>query len=132
MNRKLDVKEVFGERLYGRFRADGNLSGERFREDFIVPLLEGGHTVDIDFSEVIATPSSFFEEAFGGLVRRSYESVEFADKIEVPEKLRSDPKKICKHLISRLNLISSDEFIERKLEKVHGYMNIAAELLNGD
>lgn len=56
----------------GRFRKDGPFSGEAFREDFLRPKLEGGGEVEIVIDDVAGLPSSFWEEVFGGLVRRGY------------------------------------------------------------
>lgn len=54
----------------GRYRSDGPASGEEFREDILIPALSHGDTVTIDLDGARGYPSSFLEEAFGGLVRR--------------------------------------------------------------
>jgi hypothetical protein len=53
----------------GRFRADGPYSGQRFREEKLVPALRSGGNVTVDLNGVSGFGSSFLDEAFGGLVR---------------------------------------------------------------
>jgi hypothetical protein len=57
----------------GRFRNDGNRSGQAYREDTLVPELRAAEAnrsdVIVDLDGIRLAGSSFFEEAFGGLVR---------------------------------------------------------------
>ncbi|WP_419171979.1 STAS-like domain-containing protein [Halobacteriovorax sp.] len=54
-----------------RYYSDGEFSGQRFRDEFLVPAFhenrESEIVVNLDGTEGYAT--SFLEEAFGGLVR---------------------------------------------------------------
>ena len=52
----------------GRFRSDGPFSGEEFREDYLLPALQNYENVTVILDGVAGLPSSFQEEAFGGLV----------------------------------------------------------------
>lgn len=75
----MDIKiaSEFSEFPAGRTKEDGPNSGEKFREDFLVPALknEGSHlTVDLD--DTMGYGSSFLEEAFGGLVRAHHLNLE--------------------------------------------------------
>ncbi len=63
------VAEDFTRFPAGRYISDGRYSGQRFRQDFIVPALKSGDTVRIELDGALAYGSSFLEEAFGGLVR---------------------------------------------------------------
>jgi len=64
----IDIGKKFSTTPIGRYLSDSSNSGERFREDFLVPSLkEGKVIVIIDTTEGYG--SSFMEEAFGGLVR---------------------------------------------------------------
>lgn len=54
----------------GRYRKDGPYSGEAFRDDLLWPRLADGHRVLLNIDGVAGLPSSFWEEVFGGLVRR--------------------------------------------------------------
>lgn len=57
----------------GRYRTDGKFSGEEFREDILRDLfkkvLENDDLLTIDLDNTYGYPSSFLEEAFGGLAR---------------------------------------------------------------
>ena len=57
----------------GRFRKHGPYSGEEFRDDVLRDLLqaaiEGDDTLFIVLDGTSGYPSSFLEEAFGGLIR---------------------------------------------------------------
>lgn len=53
----------------GRFPSDGEFSGSRFRKEFLVPAIESGALLVVDFDGTEGYGSSFLEEAFGGLVR---------------------------------------------------------------
>lgn len=66
---RLVVAERFSEYPAGRYRKDGSYSGEVFREDLLIPLLNKHDEVHIDLDGAMGYGSSFLEEAFGGLVR---------------------------------------------------------------
>ena len=66
----IDVARDFGRFPAGRFRTDGRYSGERFREEFLVPALGKQGTVTIEMDGAAGYGPSFIEEAFGGLVRK--------------------------------------------------------------
>ncbi|MFL6673758.1 MAG: STAS-like domain-containing protein [Massilia sp.] len=53
----------------GRFKKNGDTSGEAFRERFLEPALRDGIEITVDLDGTIGYGSSFLEEAFGGLVR---------------------------------------------------------------
>ncbi len=65
----IKVSDMFSKHPAGRYFADGPFSGEQFRELFLVPALLAGQSVTIDCAGVMGFPSSFLEEAWGGLVR---------------------------------------------------------------
>ena len=69
----IDVAGEFSRYPAGRYRSDGRYSGERFRQDFLVPALkkvkEQG-IVTIEMDGAAGYGPSFLEEAFGGLVRK--------------------------------------------------------------
>lgn len=56
-----------------RYRRDGEYSGEDFRESLLLPGIRAaqqtGEKLSIDFAGGYGYPTSFLEEAFGGLVR---------------------------------------------------------------
>ncbi len=67
----ISIAKDFTDTPGGRNRTDGPYSGERFRDDVLVPALERGE-VEVDLDGVLGFGSSFLEEAFGGLVRRGF------------------------------------------------------------
>lgn len=66
---KLDVGRDFSDVPSGRHREDGEYSGQRFREDFLVPLLKDNDILEVSLDNTEGFGSSFLEEAFGGLIR---------------------------------------------------------------
>ena len=91
----------------GRYRKDGEKSGEEFRDELLLPAvlaaLEEGKTVTIDLDGVIGYGSSFLEEAFGGL-----------------ERILAKEGKSAKDII---NFVSSRR--PYLIPKIKGYMNAA-------
>ena len=67
--RTISIAKDFSVTTGGRFNRDGPYSGEAFRARFLEPAFNSGDTVVIDLDDVAGLPSSFLEEAFGGLVR---------------------------------------------------------------
>lgn len=70
---KINLGKQFGRYPAGRYLADGPYNGQKFREDFLIPALNGvDDEIEIDLSDARGLKSSFLEEAFGGLVRAGY------------------------------------------------------------
>jgi hypothetical protein len=69
MARRIEIAKEFSKYPAGRFRPDGEATGEHFRDDLLLPALEDG-VVEIVFDGVAGLPSSFLEEALGGLIRK--------------------------------------------------------------
>lgn len=73
----------------GRHRKDGPFNGTTFREDHLAPLLKERKSVILNLDGVAGLPSSFWEEVFGGLIRRGYLSIEeLGDRLKLET---SDP-----------------------------------------
>lgn len=66
---QINVSKDFSEYPAGRYRDDGEFSGEVFREDLLLPMLKNFDVVEINLDGSMGYGSSFLEEAFGGLVR---------------------------------------------------------------
>lgn len=70
---EIRVATEFSPYLGGRYRDDGPWSGQAFREDLLLPRVKAAlaeHvTLDVFFDGVEGMPTSFLEEAFGGLLR---------------------------------------------------------------
>lgn len=67
----VNVAKDFSRYPTGRYMKSGNTSGEEFREKFLIPNFELGQVVRIELDGTIGYGSSFLEEAFGGLARKS-------------------------------------------------------------
>ncbi len=66
------VSKEFSDAPGGRFRTDGPLSGEEFRETILKELLQthSGTKILVDLDGGFGYAPSFLEEAFGGLARQ--------------------------------------------------------------
>jgi len=65
----INIAADFSKFPGGRFLTDGKYSGERFREEFLVPALKAHEKIEVELDGTLGYGSSFLEEAFGGLVR---------------------------------------------------------------
>ena len=75
----ISIAQDFSDVPAGRYFSDGDYSGEKFRDEFLVPALEKAdkeHPVVVNINDVEGYGSSFLEEAFGGLVRESHYSAQ--------------------------------------------------------
>lgn len=61
----------------GRYKRNGETSGEAFRERFLEEPIRRGEHVTVEFDGTVGYGSSFLEEAFGGIVRSLKVSAEF-------------------------------------------------------
>ena len=69
MKRKtINFVQDFTDTPGGRFRHEGPFSGEQFREEVLKPAVENFDEVELNLNGAIGYPSSFIDEAFGGLV----------------------------------------------------------------
>lgn len=88
---RLVFKDVYTHFPGGRYRTDGPWSGERFRQDYLVPRLRRAiancDRVVLDLSGS-GLAASFMEEVFGGLVREwpelDHETLAWTMKIDAP------------------------------------------------
>jgi hypothetical protein len=86
---QINVAEQFSRRPIGRYLSDGNSTGEAFRLKLLLPALEGSSPVVVILDGVAGYPSSFLEEAFGGLVRvHGYTSADLRRRVRLQN---SDP-----------------------------------------
>jgi STAS-like domain of unknown function (DUF4325) len=97
------VAEQFSRRPVGRYLSDGNSSGEAFRLGHLLPALAEDAPVVVILDGVAGYPSSFLEEAFGGLVR---------DHGYTPSDLRS-----------RLRLVANDPAFETYKDEIWEYID---------
>jgi hypothetical protein len=84
MNRKMiSIAKDYTDTPAGRYRSDGDFSGERFRDEYLVPALRENDVVEVDLDGVMGFGSSFLEEAFGGLVRLGFAARDLHRRLRV-------------------------------------------------
>lgn len=76
----INVSRDFSRAPAGRFVSDGPNSGERFRNQFLVPALNAG-SVTLELDGTRGYGSSFLEEAFGGLLRAGFAAEDLLRRI---------------------------------------------------
>lgn len=103
----IKIATDFSRTPSGRFPSDGPDSGEAFREKLLRGMLQQG-PVDVVLDGASGYPSSFLEEAFGGLVRKGYFSVA--------------------QLRERLHVIANDTEYSRYIPAIWRYIDNAAAL----
>lgn len=75
----ISIAEDFSRFPSGRYLADGEFTGEKFRQEILVPALNNNGVVQVVFDGIAGAGSSFLEEAFGGLIRKEGMNKEFLD-----------------------------------------------------
>ena len=68
----IKIAKDYSETPLGRYPADGDYNGTRFRDEVLRPALQAEDEVIVDIDDVEGYGSSFLDEAFGGLVREGY------------------------------------------------------------
>ena len=81
----IKVAREFSSEPAGRYLSDGPNSGQRFRDNYLVPALrEEADKVVVDLNDLEGYGSSFLDEAFGGLVRKAnFSSEQLHTKLEL-------------------------------------------------
>jgi STAS-like domain of unknown function (DUF4325) len=108
---QINVAEQFSRRPVGRYLSDGDSSGEAFRLHLLLPALDEPSPVMVILDGVAGYPSSFLEEAFGGLVR--------------------DHGYAASDLRRRLQLIAHDPAFETYKDEIWSYIHDASRDDNG-
>ena len=83
---RIDIYKDFSNTPGGRYRREGEYSGEEFRESIFLPAYERcekyNQKLTINFDHCFGFATSFLEEAFGGLVR-NHEKKSVMEHIEI-------------------------------------------------
>ena len=103
--KNISIAKDFSEFPGGRFIKQGSTSGEAFRERILKPSLEKYGKVFVNIDGVEGYGSSFLEEAFGGIVRKKYMSLD--------------------ELKAKLEIVSEDEAYHHYVPVIWGYINRA-------
>lgn len=95
----INVAKDFSRFPAGRYTRDGNNSGERFRDEYLVPAFEKPECkVTIDFDGTRGVASSFLEESFGGLVRKGFGAGDIQNRLQVKASDHSIALEIRKYI----------------------------------
>ena len=78
----INIADDFSDFPVGRDRRTNKYSGDRFRDDLLLPHLRDNKIVEVDFCNMFACPPSFMDEAFGGLIREHKEDQDFLNIIK--------------------------------------------------
>ena len=77
----INIANDFSRAPAGRYISDGPNSGERFRDQWLVPALKADSSVILEMDGTRGYGSSFLEEAFGGLVRLGFVAGDLTKRI---------------------------------------------------
>ena len=103
MKKIIVISKDFSRSPSGRHYTDGSFSGQRFREEFLVPALKNGK-VEVNLDGVLTLGSSFLDEAFGGLVREAGLSIpEIKEKLTITGRLETFTNKAWSHITDPKN-----------------------------
>jgi len=80
MKKTINLSSDFNKTPAGRFFSDGDYSGEHFRKNYLIPAFKDSNTkiIEVILDNLDGIGSSFWEEAFGGLIRKeniNYEEI---------------------------------------------------------
>lgn len=96
----IDIARDFSDDPFGRYPKDGPHSGQRFRDECLVPALEEEpELLIIDGDKLVFSPS-FLEEAFGGLVRLGFDRERLLTSIQFKHQLESYALEVAEHIKS--------------------------------
>lgn len=109
----VNLASAVSPHLGGRFRHQGEYSGEAFRDDVLIPLLSFADLISIDLDGIEGPSPGFFEEAFGGLVRAI--GTEALFRVE----LRAD---VNTHLVAQVEQYLVEAVRARKPESSEGVL----------
>ncbi len=78
MIKTINIAKDFHKAPAGRYRSYGKFSGQRFREEFILPAFNDKKVehINIILDGLDGVGASFWDEAFGGLIRENNISFE--------------------------------------------------------
>lgn len=102
----LSVARDFSEFPFGRYPSHGPNSGQRFRDDFLIPALRRG-SVTVDLSGARGLAPSFMEEAFGGLIRKGFSLKQLREQMTIR----------CENDLSRVS--EAWAYVEAAAELIH-------------
>lgn len=94
----ISIAKDFCETPAGRYDVDGPFSGERFRTDVLLPNLQAGRLLSINFDGTLGYGSSFLEEAFGGLVRLGFTREQLQRQLQLSSTLAAYSERVWRYI----------------------------------
>lgn len=82
----------------GRYVTDGPHSGEKFRDNVLIPAFSKNEKVSVNLDGTRGYGSSFLEEAFGGLVRKGINVADINNKLEIITKDKTLKREILEYI----------------------------------
>lgn len=76
----INIAQDFSDSPGARYYADGEYSGQAFREELLIPAFKGGDDITINLDETEGYATSFLEESFGGLARH-FKDINILEKL---------------------------------------------------
>lgn len=95
----ISILKNFSENPAGRYITDGPNSGQRFRDELLMPALRSNDQVVVDLDGALGFGSSFLEEAFGGLVREcGFAATELARQLKIISRQSIYEKRVWRYI----------------------------------
>lgn len=79
----INIAKDYSESPSGRHPVDGEYNGETFRDYLLIPALQEADRVCVEIDGPLGYPSSFSEEAFGGLIRAGVKLEDVKKKLKI-------------------------------------------------
>ncbi len=106
---KIKISRDFSDTPGGRYIAEGEYSGEAFREKVLIPkyleAIKEGKKLIVDLDGCYGLATSFLEEAFGGLVRKQKNR----DILNILQIVSEDRPNLQEKIINYINEAKVDE-----------------------
>lgn len=103
MNSMISIVKDFSKFPAGRYNSDGPNSGEKFRDEVLIPELEKNEKVTVQLDGALGFGSSFLEEAFGGLVRRGYTYDDLKQRLAIESSIKTYKSRIWQYIEEQEN-----------------------------
>lgn len=97
-NIMISIAKDFTQTPAGRYISDGPFSGQKFRDELLIPALNTGNKIEIDLDGALGFGSSFLEEAFGGLVRAGFKAKDLRSKITIHSSLSTYHDRVWRYI----------------------------------
>lgn len=98
MNSMISIVKDFSKFPAGRYISDGPNSGEKFRDEILIPELKKNEKVTVQLDGALGFGSSFLEEAFGGLIRKGYTYNNLKQKLAIESSIETYKSRIWQYI----------------------------------